>query len=155
MKKKLLYRLILYCATVFFVIQFFQPKKNNSFDSENSITETEQLPDSIQSILKNACMNCHSNQTHYFWYDRIAPASWYVNSHIKDGKKKLNFSEWGNLKPLDKISLLNKIIDETKDRHMPLKSYKLMHKPARLTDDQVKMLDDWAESLGMQIYKNR
>ena len=40
-----------------------------------------------------ACFDCHSNETHtYFWED-VAPVSWWITKHVKDGRAALNFSE--------------------------------------------------------------
>jgi Haem-binding domain len=40
-----------------------------------------------------ACFDCHSNDTHtYFWED-IAPVSWWITNHVKEGRAALNFSE--------------------------------------------------------------
>jgi hypothetical protein len=41
-----------------------------------------------------ACFNCHSNQTHTFWFEKVAPVSWWIKSHVDDGRRKLNFDEW-------------------------------------------------------------
>jgi hypothetical protein len=42
-----------------------------------------------------ACFDCHSNQTRSYWYERIAPVSWWITSHVDNGRSALNFSEWG------------------------------------------------------------
>jgi hypothetical protein len=42
-----------------------------------------------------ACFDCHSNQTHTEWWEDIAPLSWWITNHVKEGREKLNFSEWG------------------------------------------------------------
>jgi Haem-binding domain len=41
-----------------------------------------------------ACFDCHSNQTRTPWYGKIAPVSWWLTNHVKDGRAALNFSEW-------------------------------------------------------------
>ena len=41
-----------------------------------------------------ACFDCHSNQTVWPWYSRVAPVSWLVWSDVVRGRKELNFSEW-------------------------------------------------------------
>lgn len=40
-----------------------------------------------------ACFNCHSNETHTYTWERIAPLSWWITSHVKGGRGALNFSE--------------------------------------------------------------
>lgn len=41
-----------------------------------------------------ACYDCHSNEVRTPWYGRVAPVSWWLNSHVQDGRDALNFSEW-------------------------------------------------------------
>src|SRR5215831_2751013 len=44
--------------------------------------------------LKRACGDCHSNETNWPWYSHIAPVSWWIRSHVRQGQRELNFSEW-------------------------------------------------------------
>ncbi len=48
----------------------------------------------VLSMGERSCFDCHSNNTNYPWYSKVAPISWYINSHIKKGRKILNFSKW-------------------------------------------------------------
>ena len=153
MLKKALIWLLGILAVVFIAIQFFQPEKNQQAPDNNHLFKSADVPENIQAMLKNACLDCHSNQTTYPWYDRVAPVSFYVAGHIDEGKDEMNLSEWGTLSPIDKINLLNKMSEEVKEGKMPLKSYTLMHKSARLSKEQVDELCQWAESYGMEIYK--
>lgn len=41
-----------------------------------------------------ACFDCHSNETHTQWWEDVAPLSWWITNHVKDGREALNFSEW-------------------------------------------------------------
>ncbi len=75
----------------FIIIQFFQPDKNNQAVSANDINNHLEIPTVIQEILKNSCYDCHSNQTKYPWYNNIAPVSWMIANHIKEGKEHVNF----------------------------------------------------------------
>jgi hypothetical protein len=42
-----------------------------------------------------ACYDCHSNETETAWFEDIAPLSWWITNHVKEGREALNFSEWG------------------------------------------------------------
>ena len=46
-----------------------------------------------RTLAKAACFDCHSNETHTYWWEDIAPVSWWITSHVDDGRKALNFSE--------------------------------------------------------------
>ncbi|NOR75840.1 MAG: cytochrome C [Draconibacterium sp.] len=135
----------------FVTIQFFQPEKNKKDVSENHIIKKEQIPENIKLILKNACLDCHSNQTNYLWYHNIAPVSWMVNKHVVAGKDELNLSDWAKLDIFDKISALEDICQEVKRKKMPLKEYTLMHREAKLTDKQVEEICKWTEKLGLEL----
>ena len=142
--------LILIAITII-VIQFFQPQKNEEGISSNHILKTEKVPEGIITILENACLDCHSNNTNYKWYHRPAPVSWMINKHIVDGKKELNFSEWGKSDIFEKITMLEEVCSETERNTMPLKSYTLIHRKAKLSAEQKIELCLWTESLSKEL----
>lgn len=138
-------------AGIFIVIQFFRPELNNGGLGENNILTKEQLPEAIGAMLKHSCFDCHSNQTNYPWYDRIAPASWMVAQHIKEGKKQLNLSDWGSKDVIDKVTILGGISDEVKSGSMPLPAYTLIHRDAKLSKDQVNEMILWTDKFGEEL----
>lgn len=48
-----------------------------------------------RQLAVTACYDCHSNETHTAWFEDIAPLSWWITNHVREGREKLNFSEWG------------------------------------------------------------
>ena len=102
-------------------------------------------PPKIMAILRRSCYDCHSNNTNWPWYSKIVPASWQVNSNVKNGRKWLNFSIW-NQYPKERQQKLYKQIAEAVKFKMPPVEYLLIHKDARLTPSERKMLQDWALS---------
>lgn len=136
---------------VFIAIQFFQPEKNSSNDHSKHIISTEQVPENIKTILTNACLDCHSNNTNYQWIHKPAPVSWMVNKHIVKGKGELNLSEWGDFDIYDKIGTLEEMCNEAERKTMPLKSYSAVHKKAKLSDEQIAELCAWAEKLSENL----
>jgi hypothetical protein len=50
----------------------------------------------VVAVLRAACYDCHSNETVWPWYSRVAPLSWQVAHHVEEGREELNFSEWGS-----------------------------------------------------------
>ena len=138
-------------VAVFVIIQFFQPEKNRGEITAAHLFEQGVVDDEMKTVLKNACLDCHSNQTTYLWYHQIAPVSWIINNHITDGKAELNLSEWGNWEPLDQIGALDNMADEIKSGEMPLKPYVLMHPKAKLTEEQKEQFYVWAEKLSEDL----
>jgi Haem-binding domain len=98
------------------------------------------------AALKRACYDCHSNQTHWPWYSRVAPVSWWIVHDVTLGRKEVNFSEWGAYYPATRRRKLEWIGRSLREEEMPPRSYRLMHPRARLTDDDRAALERWIES---------
>jgi len=143
MKKKIAGILIL----VLILIQFIQPKKNQSKDYISDITTELQVPKDVQEIIKTSCADCHSNYTVYPWYNNIAPVSWYLAHHVNEGKEHLNFSEWAKYNSNQKNHIIKNLKEVIKEKEMPLISYTLIHKDAILTEQQNKVILDWLNSI--------
>src|SRR5213592_2028705 len=96
----MLSKILLVLLLLLIVIQFVRPEKNQSTGvSANDITTKYAVPTAVQSVLKRACFDCHSNNTTYPWYDNIQPVAWWLNHHIEEGKDELNFSEFTTYSP--------------------------------------------------------
>lgn len=120
---------------LFGLFQFYpRPEKNiSSVEAKNSIEKLFPIPDSVLTILKTACYDCHSNNTRYPWYSNIQPVALFLNKHIIEGKKELNFDEFGAYSTRRQQSKLKAIASQVKDGDMPLSSYSILHKNSRLT----------------------
>lgn len=140
-------KLVLIIVVVFILIQFVRPKKNNSQNETNSIEIVMKVPTEIQQILKTSCNDCHSNNTAYPWYSEIAPVSWYLASHVNDGKKHLNFSEWALYNENQKNHIIEDLLEELEEKEMPLKSYLIVHENAKMTAEQYKVLISWVKTI--------
>jgi hypothetical protein len=103
-------------------------------------------PHEVQSILRRACYDCHSNETRWPWYSRVAPASWFVAHHVEDARGDLNFSEWPEYDFELQEHAMEDIEEQISERKMPLRSYLILHPDARLTDAERKVLLDWAKT---------
>jgi len=149
--RKIVRIFLLVILVAFIVAQFFRPEKNISEASEKYILTLHSVPEDVAGILKNSCFDCHSNNTTYHWYHNISPVSWMVADHIREGKKELNFSEWGDIDIFSQITRLEKICQESEHGKMPLKSYLLMHPKAKLSDEQIATLCDWTTKLSEEL----
>lgn len=132
---------------LFVSIQFIRPEMTNPpIVAEQTLEANAQIPEKTRSILARSCSDCHSNDTNYPWYAQIAPASWFLADHIKEGRRELNFSEWGNLSAQRKARKLEEICEQTQIREMPLPSYLWIHRGAQLSDEEIKTICEWTES---------
>ena len=139
---------------VLVVLQFFQPERNNTpIDPEQDMLEVLAPPPPLADLVRNACYDCHSNQTVYPWYSRISPVSWYLNKHIRKGKEDLNCSDYGLLDKADKIGALADICDVLDAGTMPMQSYLMIHKDARLTQEERETLCLWTEKEALKVMR--
>jgi len=155
--KKYLFILFLVLLSAFIIIQFFHPTKNISTDIsiyKNDISTIYIIPDSVHQILKTSCYDCHSNNTQYPWYNNIQPIAWWLNHHVKEGKRALNFSEFASYSIRKKYKKLDGLIKEIQSDKMPLSSYTLIHRYAILTTDQKEKLINWATVIRDSIKTN-
>lgn len=143
-------KVLLLILVAFILIQFVRPEKNESKNEMNAMGTVMEIPVEVTKIIQTSCADCHSNSTNYPWYSEIAPASWYLAQHVKEGKEHLNFSEWTTYNKDQQEHILKDIKEVLNEREMPLKSYLLIHKEAKLTENQYQILYDWANTVKVE-----
>ena len=130
------------------IIQFFTiDKTTQPTDVSKDIIALTSANREISTILKTSCYDCHSNQPVYPWYTNIAPLSWWIKHHIKEGSQHLNFSEWGTYSKKRKNHKLDECAEMLIENEMPLTSYTIIHKEATLNDNQKNHLLNWFYAL--------
>lgn len=82
-----------------------------------------------RELFHRACADCHSNETVWPWYSRIAPVSWFVRDHVVKAREDFNISAPGEIE-------IDEIVHQIRKGDMPLGSYLLMHPAARLTEQE-------------------
>lgn len=138
-------KILLVILIILIAIQFIQPARNkNGQVLPTAVSKMYSLPENVQATLKTACYDCHSNNTQYPWYADVQPVRWVLDRHIKEGKEELNFSEFGVYSGRRQINKLKAIANSIHDGNMPLSSYTLMHKNARLSAAEKISIIDWA-----------
>ncbi len=139
---------------IIIVIQYFRPEKNMAaLDPAGDLLEVASPPEHVAELIKNSCYDCHSNQTAYPWYSHVAPVSWYLQKHIRKGKKDLNASEYGSMGKADKIKVLNDICEVVEAGTMPLLSFTLIHKSARLSEEEKEAICSWSEKEALKVIR--
>jgi hypothetical protein len=101
-------------------------------------------PAPIAALLHAACYDCHSYETQWPWYSRVAPVSWIVAGDVHDAREAMNFSEWPQDDPSRAAKRWSNISRRVANHSMPLPSFTWMHPAARLTEEQRRQLSDWA-----------
>ncbi|MES3017644.1 MAG: heme-binding domain-containing protein [Bacteroidota bacterium] len=144
MVKKILIGLLV----IFILIQFIRPEKNiSTAATPDDIFNHYPASDSIKAMIKTSCYDCHSNNTKYPWYAEVQPVTWWLDHHIEEGKGELNFSEFAAFNARFKSHKLDEVMELVENEEMPLKSYLISHKEAKLSDVQRKEIVKWADEV--------
>lgn len=152
---KIVKKILVFLLVVLLVMQFFGPDKNEGEASslEAFIAETNP-PENVKAIFKESCFDCHSNVTKYPWYSSITPINYWMDEHIKTGKKKLNFSKWADYSLKRKEHKFEELWEEVEKKKMPLDSYTWTHSEANLSQEQIDLVVNWAKKV-QEEYKNQ
>lgn len=117
--------------------QLIQPERTNPpSDPAAAFAVLAKPSPEMAGLVKRACGNCHSNETTWPWYSRVAPVSWLVASDVNEGRAKLNFSEWNRYGPEASEIKLKQICKEVREGDMPPWYYRPAHPEARLTAEE-------------------
>lgn len=92
-----------------------------------------------RALAERACLDCHSNQTRWPWYSRIAPLSWRIQGHVQEGRSKLNFSAF-EASNKDVAEAASEAGEAVTKQEMPPIDYLLAHPEARLSDEERRAL---------------
>jgi len=134
---------------VFALLQLFNPSRENPPVANDFITAA-QPPASVAAAIRAACYDCHSYETRWPWYSRIAPVSWLVAADVNEGRENFDLSDWP-AEPALAAKKLGRINEELDYREMPPKKYTLIHAAARLTEAQRKEIMDWTDSTAAKL----
>jgi len=136
----------------FVLLQLANPARTNPpVAPGHDLLTAVSAPPEIATRLRDSCYDCHSQETRWPWYSHIAPVSWLVAGDVRDGREKLNFSEWPADQPERAAKRLGRISEELGYQNMPPGKYTLLHPDARLTAAQRQALIDWADAAAARL----
>jgi len=81
-----------------------------------------------RSLAVKSCFDCHRNETVWPWYSNVAPLSWQLQDHVDEGRRVLNFSDWGAGQ-----EEAGEAAETVAEGSMPPISYRLTHPSSRLS----------------------
>jgi len=128
-------------AAMMMLTQFFRPAIDNPPAGGGL-----DAPPEIAALLRGSCYDCHSNETHWPFYARVAPLSWLVVHDVNRGRQELNFSEWNTYFPQTRHRKLQWIERSLTQEHMPPRIYTLMHPGSRLSAADRTTINNWIET---------
>ena len=132
-------------AIVLIAIQFIPVDQSNP-----PVSADPAIPFNVKTILQRACYDCHSHETRWPWYSRVAPISWLLAHDVQEGREHLNFSTWTELPAQEIAENIEEIWEEVEEGEMPLWFYLPLHPEARLSSEDLALLNAWATSLEHQ-----
>ncbi len=142
-------KIFLFLLVVLLVLQAFRPKKDNNGPTglAANINNFVEVPSDVDQLLKTSCYDCHSNKTTYPWYSNIQPIGWWLDDHVNEGKKELNFDDYGNYNLRRKYHKIEEVAELVEAGDMPLPSYTIIHTETKLDEEQKKLIIGWTDKV--------
>ena len=141
-------KIIAILFVIFILLQFFQIEKTNPpINKGMDFLTIKNTPENIAKQIRASCYDCHSNETVYPWYTYIQPIGWFMEDHIKEGRRKLNFSTFATYEPKRQAHKLYESWEMVHEGKMPLESYLLIHSEAKLSPEQRKEMSQYFKSI--------
>ena len=122
-------------------------RTNPATRPEASLLNQKTTSPAVRAILERSCRDCHSNDTRWPWYSRVAPISWFLLNHVNGGRDRLNYSRWTSYESDDQDKFLNGMCTLTRKGRMPVSSYLWIHRDAKLSDADIKTLCAWSDKM--------
>ncbi len=127
-------------VVVLVAIQFIPAQQTNP-----AVTGELSASAELKALLKRACYDCHSNQTVWPWYARIAPISWWLGRDVKEGRRELNFSTWDLYSADRKVRKLEQTREQIEKGKMPLWYYVIVNPDAKLSLGDRELILNWTK----------
>lgn len=144
-------RALLLLSAVFIIAQFIRPDRSvPAHDPATDLLVMTEAPTEIANMVRAACYDCHSYETHYPWYVAITPVNWFMQDHIDEARVHLNYSRWDKDGDTKDARKSGKFI---RKGEMPLGSYTPLHPEARLSDAEKETLAAWFDSVTGAVKK--
>jgi len=119
---------------LFIAVQFVPPDSPRDNPPSTAMISG---PPEVVAILRQACFDCHSNETRWPFYSYVAPMSWFVAGDVAGARSRLNFSEWEDLRIGFQKRFTRKIVERIK----------AVHWGARISPEQLSTLRAWRDEL--------
>lgn len=128
------------------VMQLIRPERKSTdrimdTDIRNHVT----VPAHVEELLVRSCFDCHSMNTVWPWYSNFTPMSWLIAYDVNVGRKQLNFSFWTDYSKMIQTAKLSLVSNTVQTGKMPLKKYTMIHKDAKLSQEDIDEISKWAE----------
>lgn len=144
--REALFRTVAMVAAGIILIQLVPVERTNPPVTAELAASTQ-----VMEVLEQSCYDCHSNETRWPWYSKVAPIAWVIAKHVREGREHLNFSDWESLSEDDKADAREEIWEEVERGTMPLRGYLRWHPAAVLNSEDLTVLEAWSKAVGSQF----
>ena len=110
-----------------------------------TLLQGAKMPAEAKAVLVTKCADCHSSETRWPVYARVAPGSWLIERDVVEARKAMDLSRWEEMPVERQEVLMAKIAHEAKSGEMPPVQYRLLHWGAGLSAEDVKALATLSE----------
>ena len=130
MKKRINTILPLIVLGITFILFSFTKESNEEYSPITSI-ESLDIPENVKAILDNKCVGCHNDEAKS------------GKSKMKMNFDKLTNGEYSRGKIISKLDKITKMLSKDK---MPPQKFLDKYPDKKLTEDESKILSDWAST---------
>jgi cytochrome c len=128
-------------------LSFAHPWGNvRDVDAGGELLGSSEVPQNVRQVLERKCADCHSNQTHWPVYSRLAPGTWLMERDVSEGRAALNFSRWKVMSPEERVDALSRIAAEVRSEEMPPTAYTMMHPGRHISNQEKQEVALWARA---------
>jgi hypothetical protein len=125
---------------VFAAAQLIRPDRTNPpTDASRTIQAHVGPASAVAAVLDRSCRDCHSNNTVWPKVAGVAPLSWLMASAVSEGRKVVNFSEWGGYSSEQQQALLVMSCRAVSEGKMP-GAYSTVRPDTRLSAQDVETI---------------
>ena len=105
----------------------------------------------VLQIFERSCQNCHSERTEWPWYSYIAPIGWFIEKDVQQGRDHMDLSRWDEYDRGSQRDILTRMSAVLKTRQMPLPRYLILHPSSKLSEGEIKMIDEWTQEERLRL----
>jgi len=148
MKGKYWFCMIGGAMTLSFLLSFVHPSGMTRTVAKSSgvLLSGAQISPALRKIVEQKCADCHSQQTRWPLYGRLAPASWLLEHDVAEARSHWDASRWSDYSREERMQLLSRLALRAKSASMPPARYTLLHPGAKLQQSERVSLYEWART---------
>jgi hypothetical protein len=136
-------------VVVLLAMQLIRPTvPGATLPGDGTIGDHVDVPTDVDSLLRAACYDCHSDETRWPWYSHVAPLSWLIVEDVRHGRSNLDFSHWSTdpVREPTPTQRLRWMCDEVRKGIMPPLLYRVAHPEARLSEEEQDAICAWTRA---------